>query len=83
MRAASFDPRCCVGVRRPLLQYPGSDRGLGAIPVGAALAGTGLAHHNERRRARHEALSAGGPVEMGVDEVEEAIKQALNTTGDD
>ncbi|MCB1785979.1 MAG: DNA-directed RNA polymerase subunit beta', partial [Gammaproteobacteria bacterium] len=46
-------------------------------------AGTGLAHHNERRRARLEALTAGGPVEMGADEVEEAIKQALNTTGDD
>ena len=43
-------------------------------------AGTGLAHHNERRRARQEALSAEGPVEMATEEVEEAIKQALNTT---
>jgi DNA-directed RNA polymerase subunit beta' len=43
-------------------------------------AGTGLAHHNERRRARQEALSAGAPVEMATEEVEEAIKQALNTT---
>jgi DNA-directed RNA polymerase subunit beta' len=43
-------------------------------------AGTGLAHHNERRRARQEALAAGGPVEMATEEVEEAIKQALNTS---
>ncbi|MGB5671960.1 MAG: hypothetical protein WBM71_15570, partial [Sedimenticolaceae bacterium] len=43
-------------------------------------AGTGLAHHNERRRQRQEALSAGAPVEMATEEVEEAIKQALNTT---
>jgi len=43
-------------------------------------AGTGLAHHNERRRVRQEALSAGAPVEMATEEVEEAIKQALNTT---
>jgi DNA-directed RNA polymerase subunit beta' len=43
-------------------------------------AGTGLAHHNERRRARQEALAAGAPVEMAAEEVEEAIKQALNTT---
>ncbi len=43
-------------------------------------AGTGLAHHNERRRMRQEALSAGVPVEMATEEVEEAIKQALNTT---
>jgi DNA-directed RNA polymerase subunit beta' len=41
-------------------------------------AGTGLAHHNERRRSRQEALTSGGPVEMGVEEVEEAFKQALN-----
>jgi DNA-directed RNA polymerase subunit beta' len=43
-------------------------------------AGTGLAHHKERRRARQEALSAGSPVEMAVEEVEEAFKQALNTS---
>jgi DNA-directed RNA polymerase subunit beta' len=43
-------------------------------------AGTGLAHHKERRRARQEVLSAGAPVEMATEEVEEAIKQALNTT---
>ena len=43
-------------------------------------AGTGLAHHNERRRARQAALSAEGPVEMATEEVEEAIKQALNTS---
>jgi DNA-directed RNA polymerase subunit beta' len=43
-------------------------------------AGTGLAHHNERRRARQEALAAGAPVEMATEEVEEAIKQALNTS---
>jgi DNA-directed RNA polymerase subunit beta' len=43
-------------------------------------AGTGLSHHNERRRARQEALAAGGPVEMATEEVEEAIKQALNTS---
>ena len=46
-------------------------------------AGTGLAHHNERRRARHDALYSGGPVEMATEDVEEAIKQALNTTDDD
>ncbi|MCP4212716.1 MAG: DNA-directed RNA polymerase subunit beta' [Halieaceae bacterium] len=44
-------------------------------------AGTGLAHHKERRRARKEALTvAEGPVEMAAEEVEEAIKQALNTS---
>jgi len=46
-------------------------------------AGTGLAHHNERRRARQEALAAGAPVEMATEEVEEAIKQALNTSDSD
>ncbi|MCP5414755.1 MAG: 4-alpha-glucanotransferase, partial [Chromatiaceae bacterium] len=44
---------------------------------------TGLAHHNERRRTRQMALSGGGPIEMATEEVEEAIKQALNTADDD
>jgi len=42
-------------------------------------AGTGLAHHNERKAAR-AAQAAGGHVEMAVEEVEEAIKAALNTS---
>ncbi len=47
-------------------------------------AGTGLSFHSDRknRRARmieEEAMAADGPVEMAVEEVEEAIKQALNT----
>jgi DNA-directed RNA polymerase subunit beta' len=42
-------------------------------------AGTGLAHHNERKAAR-AAAAAGGHVEMAVEEVEEAIKAALNTS---
>ena len=44
-------------------------------------AGTGLAYHNERRRRRYEEIEveAGAKVEMGADEVAEAIKQALNT----
>jgi len=44
-------------------------------------AGTGLAYHNERRRRRYEEIEveSGGKVEMGADEVAEAIKQALNT----
>ena len=45
-------------------------------------AGTGLSHHNERRRRRDEEMEAeagGGKVEMGADEVSEAIKQALST----
>ncbi|OOZ36022.1 DNA-directed RNA polymerase subunit beta' [Solemya velesiana gill symbiont] len=44
-------------------------------------AGTGLSYHNERRRRRDDELEAeaGGKVEMAADEVEEAIKQALNT----
>ena len=45
--------------------------------------GTGLAHYNERRRTRQMALSGGGPIEMATEEVEEAIKQALNTADDD
>ncbi|MCP4128557.1 MAG: DNA-directed RNA polymerase subunit beta', partial [Gammaproteobacteria bacterium] len=45
-------------------------------------AGTGLRHHLERRRRRDDELEAeiaDAKVDMGVDEVEEAIKQALNT----
>jgi DNA-directed RNA polymerase subunit beta' len=45
-------------------------------------AGTGLRHHLERRRRRDgelEAEIAESKVDMGADEVEEAIKQALNT----
>jgi DNA-directed RNA polymerase subunit beta' len=46
-------------------------------------AGTGLSFHNERknRRARmlEEEMAGDGRVEMAVEEVEEAIKQALNT----
>ncbi|MCP3866857.1 MAG: DNA-directed RNA polymerase subunit beta' [Gammaproteobacteria bacterium] len=44
-------------------------------------AGTGLSHHNERRDRRLEELHGEdeGKVEMGADEVAEAIKQALNT----
>ncbi|MCP3667457.1 MAG: DNA-directed RNA polymerase subunit beta' [Gammaproteobacteria bacterium] len=44
-------------------------------------AGTGLSYHNDRRRRRQEELdvdSAETKVELGADEVEEAIKQALN-----
>jgi DNA-directed RNA polymerase subunit beta' len=43
-------------------------------------AGTGLSYHKERRRKRAEALTEGAPVEMATAEVEEAIKQALNTS---
>jgi DNA-directed RNA polymerase subunit beta' len=45
-------------------------------------AGTGLAHHNERKAARAAALS-GGKVEMATEELEEAIKAALNTSEED
>tara|TARA_Y100001935_G_scaffold39660_1_gene31823 strand:+ start:7815 stop:12017 length:4203 start_codon:yes stop_codon:yes gene_type:complete len=41
-------------------------------------AGTGLAHHNERKASR--AAKSEGHVEMAVEEVEEAIKAALNTS---
>ncbi len=46
-------------------------------------AGTGLSHHNERRRKRRE--EAGGPdaderMEMAAEELEAALKQALNTS---
>jgi DNA-directed RNA polymerase subunit beta' len=44
-------------------------------------AGTGLSYHKERRRKRAESLvMEGAPVEMATEEVEEAIKQALNTS---
>ena len=45
-------------------------------------AGTGLRHHVERRQRRDDELEAElaeSKVEMATDEVEEAIKQALNT----
>ena len=44
-------------------------------------AGTGLSHHNERKYRRQEEseAEAEGKLEMGADEVAEAIKQALNT----
>ena len=48
-------------------------------------AGTGLRHHVERRQRRDgelEAELAESKVEMATDEVEEAIKQALNTVED-
>jgi DNA-directed RNA polymerase subunit beta' len=48
-------------------------------------AGTGLSFHNERKIQRAAVVDAdadGAPVEMGADEVEEAIKQALNTEVD-
>jgi DNA-directed RNA polymerase subunit beta' len=45
-------------------------------------AGTGLAHHKERRAARHAALM-GGKVEMATEEVEEALKAELNTSDDE
>ena len=41
-------------------------------------AGTGLAHHSERKASR--AASIDGHVEMAAEEVEEAIKAALNTS---
>jgi len=45
-------------------------------------AGTGLAHHNERKAQRQAAL-AGGKVEMAVEEVEEALKAELNTSDEE
>jgi DNA-directed RNA polymerase subunit beta' len=45
-------------------------------------AGTGLAHHAERRRRRQEgALMDELAVEAAKEEAEEALKQALNTSG--
>ena len=44
-------------------------------------AGTGLAHHKERRRKRQEAIVAEEiAVEAAKEEAEEALKQALNTS---
>jgi DNA-directed RNA polymerase subunit beta' len=50
-------------------------------------AGTGLAYHNERRRRRQEereleAEAQGAKVEMAPADLEEALKQALNTEGE-
>ncbi len=46
-------------------------------------AGTGLSFHNERKLKRVEETEVeGAPVEMATEEVEEAIKQALNTEVD-
>ena len=44
-------------------------------------AGTGLAHHKERRQRRHEAMIAEEmAVEAAKEDAEEALKQALNTS---
>jgi DNA-directed RNA polymerase subunit beta' len=45
-------------------------------------AGSGLAHHNQRRRRRQEERIEGEEArpEYVVEDVEEALKQALNTT---
>jgi DNA-directed RNA polymerase subunit beta' len=48
-------------------------------------AGTGLAYHNERRRRRQEERELesepqGARVEMAAEELEQALKQALNTS---
>jgi DNA-directed RNA polymerase subunit beta' len=45
-------------------------------------AGSGLAHHNQRRRRRQEERLEGEETrpEYVVEDVEEALKQALNTT---
>ena len=46
-------------------------------------AGTGLSFHKERKLKRAEEVEVeGAPVEMATEEVEEAIKQALNTEVD-
>jgi DNA-directed RNA polymerase subunit beta' len=42
-------------------------------------AGTGLAYHKERKRQRREEERASGKVEMAPEELEEALKKALNT----
>ena len=42
-------------------------------------AGTGLAYHKERR-ARRRAVTAEGQVELATEALEEALKQALNTS---
>ncbi len=43
-------------------------------------AGTGLAYHKERKRQRLEDDRASGKVEMDTEELEEALKRALNTS---
>lgn len=45
-------------------------------------AGTGLAYHTERRRKRHADLGGGGDerMEMAAEDLEQALKQALNTS---
>ncbi len=45
-------------------------------------AGTGLAHHNERRRKRLAESGAGAEerMEMAAEDLEQALKQALNTS---
>jgi DNA-directed RNA polymerase subunit beta' len=45
-------------------------------------AGTGLSYHNERRRKRQEEAGAGADerMEMAAEELEQALKQALNTS---
>jgi DNA-directed RNA polymerase subunit beta' len=42
-------------------------------------AGTGLAYHKDRRQ-RRRANTAEGQVEMATEALEEALKQALNTS---
>jgi DNA-directed RNA polymerase subunit beta' len=45
-------------------------------------AGTGLAYHKERRRRRQTELSGGSDerMEMAAEDLEQALKQALNTS---
>ncbi len=43
-------------------------------------AGSGLAHHLERRRQRQLAMPGSGKVEMAAEGVEEALKKAFNTS---
>jgi DNA-directed RNA polymerase subunit beta' len=46
-------------------------------------AGSGLAHHLERRRQRQAEMPGSGKVEMATEELEEALKKALNTSDAD
>jgi DNA-directed RNA polymerase subunit beta' len=45
-------------------------------------AGSGLAYHNDRRRKRHAELGADAEerMEMATEDLEQALKQALNTS---
>ena len=48
-------------------------------------AGTGLSYHNERRRQRQaeremEAETRSGKVDMAAEDIEQALKQELNTS---